>query len=338
MSADPSFVPVIRSSAASQYGAGTVEFAIVALPFLFIGLGSMELAHWFHTRQAISVALLDAGRAAITNHNRSDHIIAAFEYALRPLYVAPSDQATRQRLQRALAERAQRLNAAPWQIELLSPSAPAFSDFADPQLNIDGASTQAIINNNYLAEQDARYRAAGRANGRGTLSGQTIYEANMAVLRLSWLHKPQLPLMTPLLKALGNPQGSYRQRALAHGYLPMARQITLMMQSHPVQWADSPDGKVIYGAEAGTMAKGCTGWLCEASTPAGPGTPIPAPLDDIPEPAPGSSPDPARPGDPDYTDVNNPGTPDPDPDLRIDDSDPLCGVVLCCGSAATPGL
>lgn len=332
MSAIHARIPVHRATLPRQRGAGTVEFAIVALPLLLAGLGSIELAQWFYTRQAISVALLDAGRAAITRHNRPDHIIAAFEHALRPLYVSSTRQAGEQRLNRALADRHRRMNAAPWQIEVLSPSVGAFADFADAQLQVDGAVGKASINNNYLAEQDARYRASGWTNGLGPASGQTIYEANTAVLRLSWLHEPLLPLMVPLLKALGNPQGSYRQQALARGYLPMTRQMTLVMQSHPVQWADSPDGKVIYGPETGKLAQPCSGWLCGTSAPVSPLTPAPPTgLDDISRPAP---PDTVQPSAPD--DIIDPGAEgttahDVHPDLWVDENDPACGITLCCG-------
>lgn len=340
MSTAHAHIPVYHATLPQQGGAGTVEFAMVALPLLMAALGSIELAQWFYTRQAVSVALLDAGRAAITSHNRSDHIIAAFELALRPLFVSSSPQATEQRVVHALANRHRRMNAAPWQIEVLSPSASAFADFADAQLQVDGAVGKPSINNNYLAEQDARYRASGWANGFGPISGQTIYEANTAVLRLSWLHEPLLPLMVPLLKALGDPQGSYRQRALARGYLPMTRQMTLMMQSHPVQWADSPDGKVIYGPEIGKMAQHCSGWLCGTSTPVLPLTPTPSTeLDDINRPVPPDRAPPLPQDDSKGTNAEGTTGPDVHPDLQVNENDPACGITLCCGPHAdTPAL
>lgn len=309
-----------------------MEFVIVAMPLLLVGLGSVELAHWFATRQVVSVALLDAGRAAITRHSHPEAIVAAFEYGLRPLYLSSTDHASTRRLQRALDVRGRHMQTAPWQIEVLSPSALAFTDFSDSSLRVAGTSGQATINNDYLAEQDARYRAAGWSEGRGPASGQTVYEANTAVLRLSWLHQPKLPFIAPLLKPLGNPQGSYQQRAFAAGYLPMARQITLMMQSHPVQWTDSVDGKVIYGpAEISTTAAACSGWLCGTSAPAVPFIPGPASGPDNP----GLPTAPDIVGSPSPNDGNSSGAGDingdVDPDLIVDVNDPACGVTLCCG-------
>lgn len=311
-----------------QYGAGLIEFTIVVLPVLMLGLGSVEISHWLYTRQAISLALLEAGRAAITDHNRPSRITSHFEAALRPLYAAPSADITTLRLRNALSDRQRHLNAAPWQIEVLSPSAQAYSDFTDSTLRIDGASGRPAINNHYLAEQDARYREQGWPQGLGPVSGQTIYEANTLVLRLSWPHKPHLPFMTPLLRAIGNAHGNYRQRALSKGYLPMTRQITMLMQSHPVHWADEPTGRVIYRTESPPAVPVCRGWLCASQASAL----APAPVPD-PTPAPGLPP--AHNGNPDNLppahDTTPGSLPPSDPALPLPDpDDPMCGITLCC--------
>lgn len=316
-----------------QAGAGMVEFSIIALPLLMLGLGSVEVSHWFYTRQALSLALLDAGRAAITDHNRAARIITTFEASLRPLYAAPRPSDTTQRLRHALSSRQSRMQGTPWQIEVLSPSASVYADFSDTGLHIDGASGRPAINNHYLAEQDDRNRRKGWSDGQGPISGQTIYEANTVVLRLSWLHQPRLPIMRPLLRALGNPHGNYRQRGLAQSYLPMTRQITLLMQSHPVHWSDDPSGKVIYHAENDVGNLQCPTWLCEKNSD--------TPLTTFDGLVPGS------------TDSSTPSTSDPTPSDNgtstasagssdsgdaasevttpaVDPDDPACGVMLCC--------
>ena len=302
-----------------------IEFTIVALPILFLGLGSIELSHWFYTRQAVSLALLDAGRAAITDHNRPVRITAAFEHALKPLYASASPTATAQAVRNALNRRRTIMNDASWKIEVLSPSASAYTDFADASVRINGATGLPGINNDYLAEQDQRYRAKGWVDGRGPASGQTIYEANTAVLRLSWLHEPQLPLITPILRALGNPAGSYRQRALAHGYVPMTRQITLLMQSHPVRWTNDPEGKVLYGPESSTPIPDCSGWLCTGGGGANTDNPGITPLPGFDDSSPKQPDIPAAP--PAYGDGDEGAG---FPDLVINPDDPECGVTLCC--------
>lgn len=328
-------LPLLQPS--SQRGAGVIEFTIVALPVLLIGLGSIELSHWFYTRQAISVALLDAGRAAITQHMRADHTITAFEHAIRPLYASPTADSSSSRLHDALKQRERDMNGPPWQIEVLSPSAAAYTDFADPTVHIEGASGRAVINNHYLAEQNERHRTQGWTDGRGPVSGQTIYEANTTVLRLSWLHKPRLPLVVPILRALGDSQGSYRQRALHQGYLPMTRQITLLMQSHPVQWTDDRSGKILYHPEGNLPAQVCSGWLCNADQHAGTASEATPPADDqrglpLYPATPVTTPpvDGLAPNNPDSGNVESDGLPSTDPDLPTDLDDPACGITLCC--------
>ncbi|HLU14419.1 MAG TPA: hypothetical protein VKZ71_01160 [Burkholderiaceae bacterium] len=344
------------SAACRQRGAGLAGFAVVVMPVLLLGLGSVEIAHWFFTRQAVSLALLEAGRAAVTSHNHPQRIIGAFERTLEPVFGGRQANAWQGApLQQALATRKKALSAAPWHIDVLSPSDTVWPDFTDPSLHVGAASGRQVINNHYLAEQDARYRARGWPDGRGPVSGQTIFEANTLVMRLRWPHAPRLPLLKPLLRAMGNPAGTDHQRMLAAGYLPIARHITLVMQSHPVRWGNTPDGKVRYQANNPPTRPACRGWLCNAADHNG-SAPTPRPI--VPpnhgKPADGNtdanngghgspdsngdsngnssgqpgngSTDDGRPGN------NTPGTGDttpgdgplPGPD------DPACGVVLCC--------
>src|SRR5699024_10725930 len=154
--------------------------------------------------------------------NRPQRIITAFEAGLKPLYAGAEqhsqDSTAQSQLEQALVARQQNMQAAPWQIEILSPSTLAYQDFSDPDVRLADAPARPAIHNPYLDEPDERKRAQGLKHGRGPISGETVYEANTTVLRLTWLHRPRLAIMAGLLRALGNPRGSYRQRALAHGY------------------------------------------------------------------------------------------------------------------------
>lgn len=335
----------------SQRGAGMAEFTLVAIPVLLLGLGGIEVSHWLFTRQAISLALLEAGRAAITHHNHPDRIIYAFESALLPLYVTAAPGGARQRLQQSMTRRQQLMQAAPWQIEVLSPSAAAYIDFGDKTLRVSGSGQRPAINNNYLSEQHQRHRARGWVDGRGPVSGQTIYQANTVVLRLNWPHEPRLPLIAPILRALGKRSGNYRERAFAQAYLPMLRQMTLLMQSHPVQWSDDPGGKVLFRAENGETGNRCRGWLCHARVtpedirskpdqslhPAPPGQAArPGTSDTLPDgdnqPSLGAGSD--HPAD--HSDAPTPHLGEASPenpdygDIAVDPDDPACGVTLCC--------
>ncbi len=319
------FIPGAR--APRQSGASLIEFSIVAIPILLVGLGSVDIAAWFFTRQAASLALLEAGRAGIVGHAHPDAMAQAFEQALLPLFPDSSSQASRQKLQNALHKRSVETGGPPWQIEILSPAPDAFRDFADGSVSVRGQGALAAINNSYQQEQDLKRRGQGWEQGRGPASGASIFQANTLVLRLSYLHEPVLPGMKSLIRMLGSENGSYRQHALARGYLPLVREIALGMQSHPVDWPMPPSGKIVRGqstalAQSPTQP-GCVGIQC-----GGPKSPVHA----GPEPSLPLAPIQPDPGGTAHIPVGN----DPPPGseyLAVSPDDPACGVVLCCAPA-----
>jgi hypothetical protein len=316
-------MPLLQRRA--QTGASLVEFSIVAIPILLLGLGSIEIAQWFFYKQAISLALVEAGRAAIVDHAHPLTIESAFEDAMLPVFVSVTRPLSRQRLQHALDERLDKTRAPPWRIEILSPSRAAFHDFAAPTLAIAQQTGLPAINNAYLAEQDAAKQAQGWPLGIGPQSKHGIWYANTLVLRLTWLHEPMLPVAKGLIRLLGDQHGSYGEQAMARGgYLPLTQEVALVMQSHPVYWPLSGSGKVVRAA-ATTLP-----------SPAAPAPPTPLPAL---APRPGEAP-PQHPPMPEPTSV--PVAPPlsstpthaetwPATDLVATPNDPACGVVLCCG-------
>lgn len=241
-----------------QTGASLVEFTIIAIPILILLLGSIETSQWYFTRQALSLALLEAGRSATTNNNHPQHIIDSFEKHLQPLFTGSNNKPSNNshlRLHKALNKRIQDVNQAPWQIKVISPSGAAFIDFKDNRIKNSQFNGYTVINNDYL---ELQYK-----NGLGQTSKQDIFQANTLTLSLTWQHKPVLPLIKPILKILGNKNGDYKQKALYSGYLPMQREINLMMQTHPVQWPSDPSGKVIFDWDI--KNSDCKQWLCGLS-------------------------------------------------------------------------
>ena len=328
---------------ARQSGTSLIEFSIVAVPVLLLGMGSIEVSQWFFKRQALSLALLEAGRAAITAHARPAAIETAFEKALLPLFPDESEHNSGQRLHNALAKRRLVTDAAPWRIEILSPSPQAFIDFSDPALAIAQETGLRAINNNYLAEQ-AQQAAPGWTPAAGPQSELNILQANTLVLRLTYLHEPVLPGIKGLVRLLGSQKGSYGRNAMARGgYIPVVSQLALVMQSHPVDWPSLPNGKVVkeQRSPAGVpvAATNCQGLWCMdgLQTPASGAIPKPGTGSDpaLPQWPPTAGPNPA-----DGQAIGTaPGTP-PDsgpvivqpPGLDVEPDDPACGVTLCCAA------
>lgn len=302
-------------------------FTVVALPFITLALGTVEIAHWFSTRQMISLALAETARAGSTQHVHPQALAQAFDTALAPRYARGNPEETRKRVQQALQRRQQDLGHA-WQITVVSPSYHAFADFSHPDAHVPAARGHKVIRNSYQAEQHQAAMDRGWSDGRGPLSGQTVYEANTLVLKAIWPHRPYLPPFRAILRQLGKADGSYAAHAMAQGYLPLKRHITMTMQSHPVQWPDSADPRVRLRFQE---PEDCHGWLCQQAR-------------DHPDPS-GMRPlDPAAPPDhPDIADSTpTPGNGAVDPQAPANPTepadqfpvtspdDPACGVSLCC--------
>lgn len=211
-----------------QSGAAAIEFSLAALPILLVGLGVVELAQWFFLKQAISLALLEAGRAGITEHNSPQAMQDAFKRALQP--VAPLARSDH------------------WRIEVISPSPFAFQDFADKTLSATSPHGLLVINNDYQSEHHERNIERGSIEGRGLYSSQTIFEANTLALRLTYGHAPLLPGVAALLRMLPASEG-YAGRTLQSGRLPLRQELRLNMQSHPMAWPLTNDGHVVLAEE-----------------------------------------------------------------------------------------
>lgn len=234
-----------RPPRGGQNGQGAVEFLLAAVPVLLIGLGSIEAIHWYFARQAVSLALSQAARAATTQNAHPQVLDQAFRQALLPLHAGPTPAASQARLHNAIARREHATGLPAWRIHIVSPSAATFSDFAshDPDLPSQG---RAVIDNDYLHERHQARLGQGWQHGRGPLSGQNTLEANTLVVHLTWLHAPLLPGVRQLLKQLAPADNRYGSLAMARaGYLPMNRQLSFVMQSHPIAWQMPAHGRVV---------------------------------------------------------------------------------------------
>jgi len=314
------------SQARRPAGAGAAEFLLAAIPLLLAGMGIVEFAQWFFVRQAVSLALLQAARAGSTQHASPQAIASAFEEALLPLHPAPSRQQSRLRLQRQMAGAGAALGGQPWLLEVRSPLPAAFQDFAAAGLRIPGAAGLSAIDNDYQAEQYERHRARGWPQGRGPVSGLTIFQANTLVLHLVYPYKPMAPGLGGLLRLLPASGQGYAGRVLAAGYLPMRQEIQLTMQSHPVLWPMETREP-----QAPPSAAACQGMWCPsaAAAPVWAGTPGGGPDQGADTPVSSWLPEP--PAQPAAPSAPDPGPVHEDAQPGLPGADDLaCGISLCC--------
>lgn len=248
-----------RALDARQRGQGTVEFLLAATPVLLLALSSIEAIHWYFSRQAVSLALIQAARAATTQHADPAVLDQAFSRALLPMHAGPTPDVTRLRLQRAMTRREHDTGLPAWRIRILSPSTASFNDFnsRSPDLPQTG---KLVIDNDYLHEQHQHRLNQGQPDGRSPVSGQNPLEANTLILHLTWLHEPLLPGMKQLLKQIAPRDQRYGSQAMASaGYLPLQRRVALVMQSHAIAWEMPPHGRITRASHAGAAEEDDTG-------------------------------------------------------------------------------
>lgn len=234
----------------SQQGAGSVEFLVMAIPLIFLALGTFDVARWMAERQVLGLALQEAGRAGVVSHASPQAMRIAFEHAARALFVAPDGKASQRRVRQFAQTLSNAARTPPWQIEILSPSAAAYRDFSHtkspvPMAARHSATPPSKINNYYLAEQNAHYRRIWGADGRGPESGMNIFEANTLSLRLRYAYAPRSPGVKPLLRTVAESSNPYSRQLFSHGYLPIRRDMAMMMHSHPGLWPLPANGSFI---------------------------------------------------------------------------------------------
>ena len=306
-----------------QRGVAMLEFLIVALPLLGIGLGSVEFAHWQLTRQAVDHALMEAAREGAVTNGDPVAMRRRFDAALLPLFGGGTSRDTLAEATARMAARSARIETETgvpaMRLEVLSPGKSSFADFADAALSAQFG--RRAINNDYLAEGHARDVQRGWSGGQGPSSGQDRFDANQLRLRLTYLHAPLLPGLRTLMQGLstdtpGSGDDTYTAQARARaGMLVITREFSTMMQSHPVEWGVETYRAAWGAAQVGDTAvtDGVVGAL--GNVPGGCRTGICSPGDMVSGPPAGSP----------WTPPTSPGV--------VQAGDPACGITVCCAPA-----
>ncbi|MEI2417394.1 hypothetical protein V8Z80_14565 [Orrella sp. JC864] len=215
-----------------QGGAALIEFVAGGALVLALGLLVLETAYWQLARQVVSLALLQAARAGATGHAEPRVMAQAFETALAPLLASGHGaQQARARVQAIAAQRAARAGLPAWRIQVLSPTPAHFADFARPGIGPQGGRA---IAHDYQFEQHGDHLGKWPA-GRGPRSGQTIFQANVLALRLTYLHQPLSPWFGALLRVLAG-DGPAAQAMRRAGLLPITVQTGVTLQSNARSW------------------------------------------------------------------------------------------------------
>ncbi len=243
----------MRQTIRHQQGATLIETCLMLIPvMLAIGL-AIEISHASQIRHIATLALYQAGRVASVTQAHPIAMHAAFRQAIAPLFIAydsrkQSPEQTQARVRHAERQRYARTQLPLWHLDILSPTKESFQDFSDPVLS--RAHSHPVIRNDYLAEQHHKHVTAGWTAGRGPHSGQTIFQANTLVLRLTFLYPPSVPGLKLLLKVLST-LGARRQdligQAWRQGLMASVIYSEAMMQSNLMAWDQQPQPETRLG-------------------------------------------------------------------------------------------
>lgn len=277
-------------------GAGLVEFALVAPTLLAMTMAALQYGMVFHAKYSLNYAAFEGARAGALNHASTASIERAMARALTAYFGGGSDLAALA----AAAARAQADVASAMRIEILSPTRESFDDFhsADAARRA-GTSARTIPSANLPFRSCPPDRPGCSSNPAHNASGQTLADANLLKLRITWGIPPQkqMPLAGRFfvwaVQTL-NPSDNdtFRRSLLAAGRIPVVAHATVRMHSDPIEngrmasipgrgnggrpTAPVPDGGGATGAEPGAdlpSLPGCPAWepLCVPEAGAGSG-------------------------------------------------------------------
>lgn len=206
----------------TQRGSALLEFQIVALfgalPLL---LGTVQLFLLLLASHTVQFATVEAARAGAVQGAEPAAMRRAFATGLVPLHAASYEEPS--------SSNVVPLVAAAWasasaealvfaEVEILSPDAAAFADFATP-----GPAGPAIRNDGL----------EGRPVTPGARSGLSIQEANLLRIRARWCQPVIVPFAGDALIATLRRLDTelFAQRCYAAGRVPLSGDATVNMQS-----------------------------------------------------------------------------------------------------------
>ena len=228
----------LTTTPSSQRGATLVEFVIAGPLVLFILLVLMQYALLFHARSQLNYATFEAARAGTVANARPTVIRTAFHRAMTGYHGGGTTTAE------LAASRAKALAEAPFtRIEILSPTRESFDDYHSPALAARLGASGRVIPNTNLAHLDCPIDRPGcRNNPAANVSGQTLHDANLLKLRITYgiPTKKQIPLAGPFMAralALLDPADgdAFRAGLIADGRIPVVAHTVMRMQSPAIE-------------------------------------------------------------------------------------------------------
>jgi hypothetical protein len=230
-----------RSRALSQTGVTLVEFALV-IPFaLLVVLGIIQMGLIFSAKQLLNEATFMAARAGAALNAQADPMQKAMAKALIPFYQDSGNTNDFTRLANALRDAQNDTSCAVptscfLKLEILNPSAASFNDFS--------VSGTAFGGSRYIPNDNLEFRS----RSTGGSSGQSIQDANVLKIKVTYGYQLKVPLMQSVFGSVmcgirigidafdgnnpgGDASGSDCTNYYSQGRVPVVAYATVQMQS-----------------------------------------------------------------------------------------------------------
>ncbi|NMG05229.1 TadE/TadG family type IV pilus assembly protein [Azoarcus taiwanensis] len=257
-----------------QRGATLVEFVIVGPLVLFILLALMQYALAFHAKSQLNYATFEAARAGTVSNANPTAIRTAFDRAMTGYHGGGTTTA-----QLAASRARATAESAYVRIEILSPTRESFDDFHSPALAARmGVGSRVIPNANLAHLECPTDRPGCNRNPASNASGQTLSDANLLKLRITYGIPPQkqIPLAGPFMTrtvAFLNPADpdAFRASLLAQGRIPVVTHTVMRMHSPAIEAANVSipgPGNAGSPSDPGPPPEGPTLPVCPVTDPA----------------------------------------------------------------------
>jgi Flp pilus assembly protein TadG len=228
------------SSRASQRGAGMVESVVVFPLLLFVTLAILQSAMVYHAKSSLNYATYEAARAGTVNNASVASINLAFQKAMLPYYGGGTSYAE---LAATVTKVVADVTSAAVRVEILSPTQESFADYNSPGLQSAMKVADPVIPSVGLDELGCpRDVPACRSDPKSNASGQTLLDANLLKLRITYgiPKAKQMPIAgrfyTWALDRLGAGTGdAFKQALIDAGRIPVVTSTVMRMQSDAIR-------------------------------------------------------------------------------------------------------
>ena len=188
-----------------QTGQSMTEFLIVLPIMLMLLLGAIQFAFIYHAKTTLNYATFESAKAGTLENAQISAMENGFSRGLAPLF---THYDTLPAVNQARVFVRQEISAGHVKIERINPSKQSFDDFA---ISINGI-TQ-IPNDNLMS----------RAANVGSLSGQTIQDANLLKIRITYCYPLYVPFVNKIISVVST--------QCTEGRTPITAQAILRMQT-----------------------------------------------------------------------------------------------------------